>query len=148
MPIVVEVVSEEDYKAWVAKKKGAAQVAAAANAQTFEIADLVARGEKVYQANCAACHQANGMGLPGAFPAISGSRVATGPIADHINIVMNGRPGTAMQAFAGQLSDADIAAVVTYQRNAWDNKMGDAAQPAVIAAARGGAAEAGAPAAQ
>jgi cytochrome c oxidase subunit 2 len=148
MPIVVEVVSEEDYKAWVAKKKGAAQVAAAANAQTFEIADLVARGEKVYQANCAACHQANGMGLPGAFPAISGSRVATGPIADHINVVMNGRPGTAMQAFAGQLSDADIAAVVTYQRNAWDNKMGDAAQPAVIAAARGGAAEAGAPAAQ
>jgi cytochrome c oxidase subunit 2 len=88
------------------------------------------------------------MGLPGAFPAISGSRVATGPIADHINVVMNGRPGTAMQAFAGQLSDADIAAVVTYQRNAWDNKMGDAAQPAVIAAARGGAAEAGAPAAQ
>jgi len=109
----------------------------------------VARGEKVYQANCAACHQANGMGLPGAFPAINGSKVATGPIADHIKVVLNGRPGTAMAAFGGQLSDADIAAVVTYQRNAWDNKMGDLAQPAEIAAARGGVAnEAAAPAAQ
>jgi len=149
MPIVVEVVSEEDYQAWVAKKKGAAQAAVADNAKSFEIADLVARGEKVYQANCAACHQANGMGLPGVFPAINGSKVATGPIADHINVVLNGRPGTAMAAFAGQLSDADIAAVVTYQRNAWDNKTGDLAQPAEIAAARGGAAsEAAAPAAQ
>jgi cytochrome c oxidase subunit 2 len=149
MPIVVEVVSEEDYKAWVAKKKGTAQAAATDNTKTFETAELVERGEKVYQANCAACHQANGMGLPGAFPPINGSKVATGPIADHIRIVMNGgRPGTAMVAFAGQLSDADIAAVVTYQRNAWDNKMGDAAQPAEIAAARGGAAEAAAPAAQ
>ena len=148
MPIVVEVVSEEDYKAWVAKKKGSAQTAAADNSKTFETAELVERGEKVYQANCAACHQANGMGLPGAFPAINGSKVATGPIADHIHVVLNGRPGTAMQSFASQLSDADIAAVVTYQRNAWNNKMGDAAQPAEIAAARGGAAEAAAPAAQ
>ena len=149
MPIVVEVVSEEDYKAWVAKKKGAAQSAAADNTKSFEVADLVARGEKVYQANCAACHQANGMGLPGAFPAINGSKVATGPIAGHIDVVLNGRPGTAMAAFGGQLSDADIAAVVTYQRNAWDNKMGDLAQPAEIAAARGGVAnEAAAPAAQ
>ena len=148
MPIVVEVVSEEDYKAWVAKKKGTAQVAAADNTKTFETAELIARGEKVYQANCAACHQANGLGLPGAFPAISGSKIATGPIADHINRVLNGKPGTAMAACGGQLSDADIAAVVTYQRNAWDNKMGDAAQPAAIASARGGAAEAAAPTAQ
>ena len=149
MPIVVEVVSEEDYAAWVAKKKDSAQAAAADNAKTFAIADLVERGEKVYQANCAACHQADGKGLPGVFPAISGSAVATGPIAAHIDIVMNGKPGTAMAAFAGQLSDADIAAVVTYQRNAWDNKMGDLAQPAEVAAIRGGAAsEAAAPAAQ
>ena len=149
MPIVVEVVSEEDYAAWVAKKKGAAQAAAADGAKSFEIAELVERGEKVYQANCAACHQADGKGLPGVFPAISGSTVATGPIADHIAIVMNGKPGTAMAAFAGQLSDADIAAVVTYQRNALGNKTGDLAQPAEIAAARGGAAsEAAAPAAQ
>jgi len=148
MPIVVEVVSEEDYKAWVASKKGTAQVAAADNTRTFDMAELVGRGEKVYQANCAACHQANGMGLPGAFPAISGSAIATGPIDAHINMVLNGKPGTAMAAFKGQLSDADIAAVVTYQRNAWNNKVGDAAQPAAIASARGGAAEAAAPAAQ
>ncbi len=148
MPIVVEVVSEADYKAWVAKKQGAAHAAAADNAKSFAIAELVTRGEQVYQANCAACHQANGMGLPGAFPAINGSKVATGPIADHIQVVLHGRQGTAMAAFGGQLSDADIAAVVTYQRNAWDNKMGDLAQPAEIAAARGGAAEAAAPAAQ
>ena len=148
MPIVVEVVSEADYAAWVAKKKGTAAVAAADNTKTFGMADLVARGEQVYQANCAACHQADGKGLPGVFPAISGSAVATGPIADHIALVMNGKPGTAMAAFAGQLSDADIASVVTYQRNTWSNKMGDLAQPAEIAAARGGAAgEAAAPAA-
>jgi cytochrome c oxidase subunit 2 len=149
MPIVVEVVSEADYAAWLQKKKGAAETAAADNSKSFDMAELVARGEKVYQGSCAACHQANGMGLPGAFPAISGSAVATGPIADHVNVVLNGRPGTAMAAFGGQLSDADIAAVVTYQRNAWANKVGDMAQPAEIAALRGGsAAEAGAPAAQ
>jgi cytochrome c oxidase subunit 2 len=147
MPIVVEVVSEADYKAWVAKKKGAAASAEADNSKTFDGAELIARGEKVYAANCAACHQANGMGLPGTFPAINGSAVAKGPIDAHIATVLNGRPGTAMAAFGGQLSDADIAAVVTYQRNAWDNKTGDAAQPAQIAAARGGA-EAAAPAAQ
>ncbi|MBU1265878.1 MAG: cytochrome c oxidase subunit II [Gammaproteobacteria bacterium] len=149
MPIVVEVVSEEDYAAWVAKKKGAAQSTAGDNAKTFEIADLMARGERVYQANCAACHQADGMGMAGVFPAISGSKVANGPIEGHIALVLNGVPGTAMAAFAGMLSDADVAAVVTYQRNAWNNKMGDLAQPAEIAAARGGAAtEAAAPAAQ
>jgi cytochrome c oxidase subunit 2 len=146
MPIVVEVVSEEDYKAWLAKKKGAATTAAADNDKTFDQADLIARGEKVYAGNCAACHQANGMGIPGVFLPINGSKVATGPIDAHIATVLNGRPGTAMVAFGKQLSDADIAAVVTYQRNAWDNKTGDAAQPAQVAAARGGA-EAAAPAA-
>jgi len=149
MPIVVKVVSEEDYKAWVAKKKGNAQTAAADNGKTFKLDELVARGEKVYQANCVACHQANGMGLPGTFPAMNGSKIATGPIDAHIRIVLHGgRPGTAMVGFADRLSDAEIAAVVTYERNAWNNKMGDAAQPADIAAARGGAAVAAAPAAQ
>ncbi|HEX7971192.1 MAG TPA: cytochrome c oxidase subunit II [Thiobacillus sp.] len=148
MPIVVNVVSEEDYKAWVAKKKGAASTAAADNGKAFDVAELVARGEKVFSANCAACHQANGMGLPGTFPALNGSKVATGPLAGHLQVVLNGRPGTAMAAFGKQLSDADIAAVVTYERNAWNNKMGDAAQPADVAAARGAATEAAAPAAQ
>lgn len=149
MPIVVKVVSDEDYKAWVAKKKGIAQTAAADNGKTFKLDELVERGEKVFQANCAACHQANGMGIPGTFPALNGSKVATGPIDAHIKIVLHGgRPGTAMVGFADRLSDVEIAAVVTYERNAWNNKMGDAAQPADIAAARGGVAVAAAPAAQ
>jgi len=137
MPIVVQVVSEADYKTWVASKKGAAKAAVADNGKTFTMDELKTRGEQVYAANCAACHQANGMGLPGAFPAINGSKIATGPMDDHIKIVVNGKPGTAMQAFGSQLSDADIAAVVTYQRNAWDNKVGDMAQPAQVAALKG-----------
>ena len=137
MPIVVQVVSEADYQTWVASKKGAAQAAAADNSKTFTLDELKTRGEQVYAANCAACHQANGMGLPGAFPAISGSKIATGPIDAHINIVVHGKPGTAMQAFGTQLSDADIAAVVTYQRNAWDNKVGDMVQPAQVTALKG-----------
>jgi len=137
MPIVVNVVSQEDYDAWVAKKKGASADAAADNTRTFDIAELEARGEKIYAGTCAACHQANGEGMPGVFPAINGSKTATGPIEDHIKTVLNGRPGTAMAAFGAQMSDADIAAVVTFQRNAWGNKMGDAAQPMQVAAARG-----------
>jgi cytochrome c oxidase subunit 2 len=149
MPIVVEVVSEEDYKTWVASKKGAAQTAAADNGKTLSPDEMKERGEKVHAANCAACHQASGMGIPGTFPAINGSKVATGTIDEHIKVVLFGRPGTAMAAFGKQLSDADIAAVVTYQRNAWDNKVGDAAQAAQVAALHGGsaAAEAAAPAA-
>ncbi len=139
MPIVVKAVSEDEYKAWVAAQKGAAQTAAADNGKTLTLDELKAHGEKVYAANCAACHQASGMGVPGAFPAINGSKVATGPLEEHIKTVLNGRPGTAMAAFGKQLSDADIAAVVTYQRNAWDNKMGDMAQPAQVAALHSGA---------
>ncbi|MHB8915464.1 MAG: cytochrome c oxidase subunit II [Thiobacillus sp.] len=139
MPIVVQVVSEADYKTWVASKKGAAKAAVADNGKTFTMDELKTRGEQVYAANCAACHQANGMGIPGAFPAMSGSKITTGPIDEHIKIVVNGKPGTAMQAFGTQLSDADIAAVVTYERNAWENKVGDVAQPAQIAAFKGAA---------
>lgn len=146
MPIVVKVVSEADYRAWVAEKKGAAQTVAADAGKTFSLDEMTARGEKVYAANCAACHQANGMGIPGAFPAINGSKLVMGPIDDHIKMVLNGRAGTAMAAFGKQLSDADIAAVVTYQRNAWDNKLGDMAQAAQIAALKSSS-EAAAPAA-
>ena len=137
MPIVVNVVSEEDYKTWVASKQGAAKTAATDSGKVFTLEEMKAKGAKVYSANCAACHQANGMGIPGTFPAINGSKVATGPIDEHIKTVLSGRPGTAMAAFGKQLSDADIAAVVTYQRNAWDNKMGDMAQPAQVAALHG-----------
>jgi cytochrome c oxidase subunit 2 len=138
MPIVVKVVSEADYRTWVASQKGAALVAVADNGKTFTLDEMKTRGEKVYTANCAACHQATGMGLPGAFPALNGSKVTNGPIDAHIQVVLNGRPGTAMAAFGKQLSDADIAAVVTYERNAWNNKVGDMAQPSQIIALKGG----------
>lgn len=146
MPIVVKVLPQEEYNAWVVSQKQGAAIAAVENTKTFTQEELMAKGEKVYATNCAVCHQANGMGVPGAFPAISGSKVATGPIEDHLKTVINGRPGTAMAAFGGQLSEADIAAVVTYQRNSWDNKMGDMAQPMDVAGLKGGA-EAAAPAA-
>jgi cytochrome c oxidase subunit II len=74
--------------------------------------------------------------MPPVFPALKGSKIATGPIKDHINIVLNGKPGTAMQAFGSQLSDTDIAAIVTYERNAWGNNTGDVVQPSDITAAR------------
>ena len=145
MPIVVKVVTQEEYDAWLASKRQGAVAAAADNTRTFTQEELVAKGEAVYNANCAACHQADGSGVPGAFPAITGSAIATGPIDAHIGIVMNGKAGTAMAAFGGQLSEADIAAVVTYQRNALGNQVGDMAQPAQVAAIKGGA-EAAAPA--
>jgi cytochrome c oxidase subunit 2 len=96
----------------------------------------MAKGEQVYQTVCAACHQPTGAGMPPVFPAITGSPVATGPIAGHMDIILNGRTGTAMQAFAAQLNDADIAAVITFQRNGLGNSVGDVVQPSDIKAAR------------
>jgi len=140
MPIVVEAVSPEKYAAWVAeqKKKMAAAVPDPSKQWTPE--ELKAHGEKVYAANCVACHQATGMGLPGAFPALSGSKIATGPKEGHIAVVLNGvvkdgKP-TAMVAFGKQLSDTDIAAVITFERNNWANKTGDMVTPAEVKAAR------------
>ena len=136
MPIVVEVVSAEKYAAWVdeQKKKAAAEMGDPNKVWTLD--EMKAHGEKVYAANCVACHQANGKGIPGVFKPLDGSPIATGPKADHIDRVLHGKAGTAMAAFGGQLSDTDIAAVVTYERNAWSNKTGDLIQPAEIKAAR------------
>ena len=136
MPIVVEVVAAEKYTQWVAEQKKKSAAAAEDPNKQWTAAELQARGEKVYAANCAACHQASGKGMPPAFPALDGSKVATGDKAAHIDMVLKGKPGTAMSAFAKQLSDTDIAAVVTYERNAWGNKTGDAVQPAEVQAAR------------
>jgi cytochrome c oxidase subunit 2 len=134
MPIVVNVVSEPEFKTWLQSKKGAGPSNAAADAKTMTMQEAMAQGEKVFAANCVACHQVNGMGLPPAFPALNGSKVATGPVDEHIKVVLNGRPGTAMVNFGKTLSNADIAAVVTYERNAWNNKTGDIAQAAKVAA--------------
>ena len=98
--------------------------------------DLVARGETVYQANCAACHGQTGAGIPGAFPAMTGSAIVNGDAAGHIDIVVNGKTGTAMSAFKSQLNDVDIAAVLTYERNSLGNSVGDVIQPSAIKNAR------------
>ena len=136
MPIVLIAKTEEDYRQWVADQKAGAAAAAASATKTWTKADLMAKGETVYKTNCAACHQANGQGIPGVFPALAGSAIATGPVAGHIDRVMNGKEGTAMQAFGAQLGDADLAAVITYERNAFGNDTGDVVQPADITAAR------------
>ncbi len=136
MPIVVDVVSAEKYSAWVAEQKTKMAAVADDPAKVWTLDELKTRGESVYTQNCAACHQATGKGLPPAFPALDGSKIATGPKDAHLNIVLNGKPGTAMAAFGKQLSDAEIAAVVTYERNAWGNKVGDMMQPAEVKAAR------------
>jgi cytochrome c oxidase subunit 2 len=136
MPIVVEVVSAEKYTQWVETQKKKLAAAADESGKTYSLEELKSRGEKVYAANCVACHQANGKGMPPAFPALDGSKIATGAKAAHIDIVLNGKANTAMAAYGGQLGDGDIAAVVTYERNAWGNKTGDVVQPAEIKAAR------------
>jgi len=136
MPIVLVAKTQEDYDAWVEEQKGAAAAAADAATATLTMDELMAKGETAYNSHCAACHQANGAGIPGVFPAIAGSAVATGDVARHIDIGINGVPGTAMQAFGEQLSAVDLAAVITYQRNAFGNDTGDMVQPADIAAAK------------
>jgi cytochrome c oxidase subunit 2 len=136
MPIVVEVVEPEKYAQWIAAQKTTATAAVAADpSKQWTMDELRAQGEKVYASNCVACHQATGMGVPGTFPALSGSKVAAGDKAAHMDIVLNGKPGTAMAPFK-HLSDVDIAAVVTYERNAWANKVGDFVTPADVKAAR------------
>jgi cytochrome c oxidase subunit 2 len=135
MPIVVVAKDPADYAKWVESQKGAAADAAAAADRVWMKEELMAKGEKVYNTNCAACHQANGAGLPGAFPAIAGSPVANGAAAAHVDTVMNGRAGTAMAAYKSILNDVDMAAVLTFQRNSWGNS-GSVIQPADIKAVR------------
>jgi len=135
MPIVVKVVTEDEYAAWVETKK--AELAAAADDpnKMYTVDELSPRGAKVFAANCAACHQANGQGLPPAFPALDGSKVVLGSQDAQINLVMNGKSGTAMAAFK-HLSDTDLAAVLTYTRNSWSNATGEVIQPSDIKMAR------------
>ncbi|WP_064435845.1 cytochrome c oxidase subunit II [Pseudoalteromonas neustonica] len=139
MPVVVEAKSEQAFTDWLQQAKQAKKTAAAADAalldQTLPKEELMVLGEQVYMASCAACHQPTGMGLPGVFPALKGNPVVLGDINDHIDVVINGRPGTAMQAFVKQLSIKQLAAVVTYKRNAWGNDTGDVIQPSQIQAA-------------
>lgn len=140
MPIVVDVLSRQDYAAWID-----AQTGGQTDATVGSVSDAAAQvpvvavelsGEELYNMNCSACHQANGQGLPPAFPSLVESAVVNGPVAEHINVVTNGRPGTAMVGFSTQLGDAEIAAIITYERNAWGLDSGDTVQASDIAAAR------------
>ena len=129
MPIVVEVIAEEDYDAWYADRVRMEEARHEALSKTFTPAELMEEGERVYATFCASCHQANGKGLPPVFPALAGSPIATGPLSDHLDIIVNGRAGTSMNAFGNQLDAAEIAAVTHYERNAWGNDVGDVTQP-------------------
>ena len=145
MPVVVEAVSATDYLAWVEKQKTAAATAAAGAERTWSKDELMAQGKDVYAKQCAVCHQPDGKGMPPAFPGLAGSKLVTGPLLapdgkllkdSHVDRVLNGKPGTAMAAFRDTLSDADLAAVVTYERNSFGNQQGDMIQPAQIKALR------------
>jgi cytochrome c oxidase subunit II len=146
MPIAVVVKSEADYAKWVEESKGkwgaksapvAAAIAAPAedDGKVFTMAEAKEKGEKVYATNCVACHQPTGKGMPPAFPALAGSKIVLGSSDQQINVVLNGRPGTAMQPFA-RLSNSEIAAVITFTKNSFGNNVGTVIQPADIKAAR------------
>jgi len=135
MPIVVRVVSDGDYTKWVDGKKKEAAAKADDPSKVWTVDEMKVRGEKVYTANCVACHQANGKGVPNAFPAVDGSAIVNGPKPPHINILLNGKG--AMPAWKAVLSDTDIAAVATYTRNNWSNKPAEnIIQPSEVLAAR------------
>ena len=136
MPIVVRAVPDEEYVAWVDERHAAQELVAQESLRDWTVDELMERGREVYITACAACHQQDGQGLLPSFPAITASAIATGPLDAHMDRVMNGKPGTAMAAFAQQLSDSDLAAVITYQRNALGNAVGDSVQPSVVRAAR------------
>ena len=145
MPVVVRAVPEPEYAAWIEKKKGELAAAAAGADKAWSKDELLAKGKEVYEAQCAVCHQPDGKGMPPAFPALSGSKIVTGPLLSpdgkllkdsHVDRVLNGKEGTAMQAFRNTLNDVELAAVITYERNALGNSKGDLIQPAQIKALR------------
>ncbi|KAF7769061.1 cytochrome c oxidase subunit II [Pseudoalteromonas citrea] len=138
MPIVVDARAPEEFELWLAEaqieKQQQAEASAALLDKTLSKEELMAVGEQVYMGYCAACHQPTGLGLPGVFPAMKGSALVQGDLKPHIDILLNGRPGTAMQAFGKQLSIKQIAGVITYKRNSWGNDTGEVIQPSQIQA--------------
>jgi cytochrome c oxidase subunit 2 len=140
MPIVVEVRPEAEFDRWLTEQRQALTLASAeavaARNKEWTMAELMPIGEQVYLEHCATCHQPTGVGQSGKYPALSGSAMVTGPIKDHLDRVMNGKADTEMQAWAPQLSDLHLAAVITYERNTWANKTGDVIQPKIVYEAR------------
>ena len=126
MPIVVRAVEQEEYEAWIIEKIVLAEAEKLLTEKVWTKAELIERGQGVYLKNCVACHQANGQGLPPVFPSLEGSQIVMRDKARNIEILMEGVQGAAMQAFSKQLSEVDIASVITYTRDSWSNgKNGD-----------------------
>lgn len=140
MPVVVEVIEEEEFDGWIEEQRIAAELAGeaavAARAKTWSTDELLPLGQEVYIKHCATCHERDGTGQGIKYPALAGSPIATGPVVDHLDRVMNGKTDTEMQAWAPQLSDLEIAAVITYERNSWSNDTGDIIQPVTVYEAR------------
>lgn len=129
MPIVVEVLPKAEYEEWLVEKKAEAEAIAALTERTFTMDELMERGKAAYDRSCAACHGVDGQGVAGAFPPMVNSPVALGDLDQHLDIVVNGVAGTSMQAFGAQINEADLAAIITYERNAFGNNTGDLVQP-------------------
>ena len=126
MPVVVRAVEQEEYEAWIIEKIALAEAEKLLTEKVWTKAELVERGQGVYLKNCVACHQANGQGLPPVFPSLEGSQIVMRDKTRNIEILMEGVQGAAMQAFSKQLSEVDIASVITYTRDSWSNgKNGD-----------------------
>jgi len=140
MPVVVNVLSDDDYAKWVDDQKKKMAASQDDPNKTYTMAELMERGGKVYASNCAVCHQPTGKG-GGAFPALDGSKIANGPLADHVGIVLKGK--NAMPSWAPTLNDVEIASVITFERNSWGNHTGDILQPKQVADARNGRMPAG-----
>jgi cytochrome c oxidase subunit 2 len=145
MPVVVHALPEPEYLAWLDGKKAELAQAAAGADRAWSKNELVAKGKEVYDKQCVVCHQAEGQGLPPAFPALTGSKIVTGPLlspegkllpGSHVDRVLNGKANTAMQAFKATLTDVELAAVITFERNALGNGKGDMIQPAQIKSLR------------
>ena len=157
MPIVVEAMPQEQYDAWLQSQKEKLAATAEAATKDYTLDELKIRGEAVFNSRCAACHQANGQGIPGVFPPLvegatfanqdtlkrlaergfaKDGKIVLGPKDKHLDIVMHGIPGTAMQALGEQMTDLEVAAVITYERNNWGNEAGDVLQPSEVAAVR------------
>ena len=129
MPIVVEVMEQAAFDEWFDERAEQARARAVALTQNYTHEELMAEGEQIYLKFCASCHQPNGMGIPPAFPSLVGTPVTTGPVSEHLDVIVNGVAGTSMNAFANQLDAAEIAAVTHYERHAWGNNAGDITQP-------------------
>jgi len=132
MPVVVIAKEPADFDKWMGEQEEKVRLAKEEEqrllSMNMSMDELMKEGERVYNATCAACHMPNGEGLPGVFPALKGSKMALEDQKGHIDIVLHGKSGTAMQAFNKMLSLKEIAAVVTYERNAWGNNTGDMVQ--------------------